>query len=296
MLSLWALLPAPLILGANLAQTTDSFTKDLITNEEILSVSQDALGARAKRVVSQNNQQVWVKDLSNHRKAVGLFNRAATDQQVRATAAQIGVSGQQRVRDLWHRADAPNSDQGLDVLVPGQAGLVYILTPATPGSPDGGSDGGSTVDATSDVRTADIADGRIGDTGGQAGGGGAGGLGGAGGQGGVADAGADARTDGDGASGGRAGASGSAGNGDAGRGGSGGASATGGAAGNDVGGVGGAGATSTGTASPETSSCTCSFDPRRDRFGAGFAGLVALFAWRRRRTDFRRAESTKHQT
>ena len=297
MLGLWALLPAPLMLGANLTQTTDSFTKDLITNEEILSVSQDVLGARAKRVVSQNNQQVWVKDLSNDRKAVGLFNRAATDQQVRVTAAQIGVSGQQRVRDLWHRADAPSSDQGLDVLVPGQAGLVYILTPATPTSPDGGSDGGSTVDASRDVGTVDSADAWIADTGGQEGGGGAGGLGGSGGQGGVVDASADARADGNGASGGRAGASGSAGSSDAGRSGSGGASATGGAAGNGAGGSGGmGGATTTGIAnSPETSSCMCAFYARRDPFGAGLAGLVALFAVRRRRTRKARAQAPKVQ-
>jgi alpha-galactosidase len=294
MFTLWALLPSPLMLGTNLTQTTDSFTKDLLTNEEVLSVSQDALGARARRVVSQNNQQVWVKDLSNNRKAVGLFNRAAADQQVRATAAQIGVSGRQRVRDLWHRTDAPTSDQGLDVLVPGQAGLLYILTPDTPTGMDGGAvadgagadgdgAGGTGLDAALDR----------GGAAGQGGTGGQAGAGGAAGQGGISDAAADTagRPDASGAGGGGlAGASGSAGgNLDAGRSGSGGASGMGGASPTGMGGSGTAAGGSAGATPPadkfrpDASSCACAFGAAPSSRGAWVGAAFALVLMRRRR-------------
>ena len=292
MFTLWSLLPSPLMLGTNLTQTTDSFTKDLLTNEDVLSVSQDALGARARRVVSQNNQQVWVKDLSNNRKAVGLFNRAATDQQVRATAAQIGVSGRQRVRDLWRRTDAPTSDQGLDVLVPGQAGLIYILTPDTP--MDGGAvaDGaGSDVDAAGGSGGVDGADGR-GGAAGQGGMGGQAGSGGAAGQGGVSDGGVGTggRSDASGAGGGLAGASGSAGgNPDGGRSGSGGASGMGGAPPTGMGGSGTAAGGSAGAApiadkhQRDSSSCACAFGAAPSSFGAWLGVALALLVMGRRR-------------
>jgi alpha-galactosidase len=290
MLTLWALLPSPLMLGANLTQTTDSFTKDLLTNEEVLSVSQDALGARAKRVVSQNNQQVWVKDLSGNRKAVGLFNRGATDQQVQATAAQIGVSGRQRVRDLWHRMDAAASDQGLNVLVPGQAGLIYILTPDTPPGTDGGAGvdgGGSDADAAGGSGGVDGAAGR-GGAAGQAG------TGGAAGQGGISDSGVSTggRPDADGAGGGGAGASGGSAGGspDAGRSGSGGASGMGGASPTGMGGSGtaaaggSAGATTTGNnGQPDASSCACAFGAAPSSFGAWVGAVLALLVMGRRR-------------
>jgi len=292
MFTLWALLPSPLMLGTNLTQTTDSFTRDLLTNEEVLSVSQDALGARARRVVSQANQQVWVKDLSNNRKAVGLFNRGATDQQVRATAAQIGVSGRQRVRDLWHRTDAPTSDQGLDVLVPGQAGLIYILTPDTPTGMDGGAvaDGaGGDVDGTGGVDAALDRGGAAGQggTGGQAG------AGGAAGQGGVSDAGVSTggRPDASGAGGGLADASGMAGgNPEAGRSGSGGASGMGGGPPIGTGGSGtaaggSAGAATTGDNSqPNTSSCACAFHAAPSSVGAWLGAAFTLFLMGRRRS------------
>ena len=293
MFSLWALLPSPLMLGANLTQTTDAFTKDLLQNEEVLSVSQDALGARAKRVVSQNNQQVWVKDLSNGRKAVGLFNRAATDQQVKATAAQIGVSGRQRVRDLWHRTDAPTSDQGLDVLVPGQAGLIYVLSPDTPTGTDGGliADGAAgDVDGSGGAGGVDGAAGR-GGAAGQGGTGGQSGAGGAGGQGGVSDAGVSTggRPDASDAGGGPAGASGSAGgNWDSGRSGSGGASGMGGGSPTGAGGSGtaaggSAGATTGDKSQPGASSCACAFGATPSSFGAWLGAALALLAMRRRR-------------
>lgn len=137
MMTLWAVMPSPYMLGANLTTSNDTFMNALLQNEEVIAVSQDALGARGRRVVLQDTTEVWVKDLSGGRKAVGLFNRGSADATVAATWAQIGVTGNPIVRDLWRRADVAGMTTGLSISVPGRAGLLYTVSP--PGSGAGGA-------------------------------------------------------------------------------------------------------------------------------------------------------------
>ncbi len=145
MLSLWAIMPSPLMLGANMVTSNDAFMNALLTNDEVIAVSQDALGARGRRIVLQGNTEVWVKDLSGGRKAVALFNRGTADATVTATFAQVGVTGTQVIRDLWRRADVTGMTSGLSVSVPARAGLLYALSaPVTGTGGAGGGTGGGT--------------------------------------------------------------------------------------------------------------------------------------------------------
>ena len=136
MMTLWAVLPSPLMLGANGPQTTDGFLTPLLTNEEVLDVHADALGARATRLRAANNQEVWVKNLSGSRKAVALFNRGTSDATMSVTLAELGLTGMQRVRDAWRRMDLPMTSTGFDAMVPGEAGLLFVVgtPPVDPGS------------------------------------------------------------------------------------------------------------------------------------------------------------------
>ena len=141
MLTLWAVLPSPLMLGANGPQTTDGFMTPLLTNDEVLAVHDDALGARATRLRATTSQQVWVKNLSGGRKAVALFNRGTTDQTIAVTLAEIGLSGMQTVRDAWRRSDLPMTAQGFDAMVPSQAGLLFVVGPRAMDPGMGGAGG-----------------------------------------------------------------------------------------------------------------------------------------------------------
>lgn len=172
MMTLWAVLPSPLMLGANGPQTTDGFMTPLLTNDEVLAVHDDVLGARATRLRSANNQEVWLKNLSTGRKAVALFNRGTTDQTMAVTLAELGLSGMQRVRDAWRKMDLPVTTQGFEAMVPGQAGLLFIVSPP-PMDPGTGGAGG-------------MAGAMSGGMAGTSGGGAAGGGNGSGGNGGVA--------------------------------------------------------------------------------------------------------------
>ena len=48
-ITLWSMLAAPLLIGCDLTQL-DDFTRALLTNPEVLEVSQDSLGRQARRV------------------------------------------------------------------------------------------------------------------------------------------------------------------------------------------------------------------------------------------------------
>jgi alpha-galactosidase len=105
LISLWALAPSPLMLGMNLPDN-DDWTTALLTNPEVMAIDQDPLGKTAKRIfVPGLAAELWVRELSNHSHAVGLFNRADQPVEVKLDWRQIGFRRELRVRDLWLRKD-----------------------------------------------------------------------------------------------------------------------------------------------------------------------------------------------
>jgi alpha-galactosidase len=103
-ISLWCLLSSPLLIGCDMTQL-DEFTLNLLTNDDVLEVNQDTLGRQASRVASTNMLEVWAKDLEDGSKAVGLFNRGSGEQSVVASWADLGLTGEQNVRDLWRQQE-----------------------------------------------------------------------------------------------------------------------------------------------------------------------------------------------
>lgn len=117
-ISLWSLLAAPLLLGNDLARL-DDFTLGLLTNDEVLDVNQDPLGRQARLLRRSDGREVWVRDLEDGSKAVGLFYPAnefsdppayftwdgPTGAEISVTAADLGFSGPFRLRDLWRQSD-----------------------------------------------------------------------------------------------------------------------------------------------------------------------------------------------
>jgi len=144
-MSLWSMLPSPLMYGGNPARlSNDAWTLALLTNEEVLAVNQDALGARGVRKAVTGGE-MWVRDLSGGRKAVAFFNRGTSDATMSATFAELGVTGKQTVRDLWHRADVTAMNDSVSASVPGGAALVYTVSPPNVGGSGGaGGTGGVT--------------------------------------------------------------------------------------------------------------------------------------------------------
>ena len=122
-ISLWCLFSAPLLLGCDLNQL-DDFTKNLLTNDEVLAINQDVLGKQAERFIKEEMIEVWVKELSDVSKAVGIFC-TGTDEldltdEVEYTLkwSSIQISGSQILRDLWEQKDIGEFKDSYTVKIP----------------------------------------------------------------------------------------------------------------------------------------------------------------------------------
>ena len=122
--SLWAILPAPLLFGAHLDKL-DPFTLGLLSNDEVIAVNQDPLGLQARRVAATDGAEVWVKDLADASKAIALFNRGEMTRPVSASWADVGVSDTQIVRDLWRQRDVGQLNGGYTANLP-RHGVAFV--------------------------------------------------------------------------------------------------------------------------------------------------------------------------
>ncbi len=133
-ISLWCLLSAPLLLGCDL-ERLDDFTLSLLTNDEVLEVNQDPLGRQAARVWKDGNLEVWAKDMEDGSKAVGLFNRGESPSKIVARWSDVGLSGRQRVRDLWWQKDLGAFEEKFEAEVPAHGVVLVKLSPAESANP-----------------------------------------------------------------------------------------------------------------------------------------------------------------
>ena len=129
-ISLWALQAAPLIIGADLSQI-DEFTTNLLGNPEVLAVNQDTLGKAAGRTTQNGRTEVWARQLSDGRVAVGMFNRDLVAQRITVKWSELGLSGEQPVRDLWQRKDLGPQRDELSATIPRHGVLFVAIGSAT---------------------------------------------------------------------------------------------------------------------------------------------------------------------
>ncbi|MGD0655029.1 MAG: putative Ig domain-containing protein [Thermoguttaceae bacterium] len=127
-ITLWSLLSAPLMLGCDLTKL-DAFTLNLLTNDEVLAVDQDALCKQATCVSKVGNLLVYVKDLENGSKAVGLFNIGDSAASVTANWSDLGITGSQLVRDLWRQVDEGHYNNQYSMTVASHGAELLEITP-----------------------------------------------------------------------------------------------------------------------------------------------------------------------
>jgi alpha-galactosidase len=103
-ITLWSLLAAPLLIGCDLKQL-DPFTLNLLTNDEVLAVNQDPLGIQASQVKKTDAYEIWVRDLEDGSKAIGLFNKTEKPLNIPVVMADLLLEGKYGIRDLWRQYD-----------------------------------------------------------------------------------------------------------------------------------------------------------------------------------------------
>lgn len=128
LMSLWALAPSPMMLGMNLPDN-DAWTLSLLTNDEVMAVNQDTLGSPAKRVTQKDGTEIWVKELKNGSKAIGLFNRSPATAEVALNWKEAGLVGKQKLRDLWNHRKLGAFGENFSVPVPSHGTVLLLAVP-----------------------------------------------------------------------------------------------------------------------------------------------------------------------
>jgi len=130
-ISLWCLLSAPLLIGCDM-EKLDNFTLNLLCNDEVLAVNQDALGKQATCVLTESKVKIYAKDLEDGSRAVGFFNLGAKPAEMKfKNYAALNLAGKQTVRDLWRQKDIATVDAAKDSLpltIPPHGVVLYKFT------------------------------------------------------------------------------------------------------------------------------------------------------------------------
>ncbi len=123
-MSMWCMLSAPLLIGANMEQLDDA-TLSLLTNEEIIAVNQDALGKAASLKATIANTELWVKELEDGSLAVGLLNLSNETLTSKFDFSSLQLKGKYKIRNLWEKKDLGIFENEIETTIPAH-GIVIL--------------------------------------------------------------------------------------------------------------------------------------------------------------------------
>jgi alpha-galactosidase len=126
--SMWAMLAAPLILGSD-PRALSSATISMLKNAQVVAIDQDSLGAQGTLLSQSGSGQVWVKPLASSARAVALFNRGTSAQQITTTASAVGLphAGHYTLVNLWTNQTTTTKNK-ISANVASDAVVLYRVT------------------------------------------------------------------------------------------------------------------------------------------------------------------------
>ncbi|MGZ3852801.1 MAG: NPCBM/NEW2 domain-containing protein, partial [Flavisolibacter sp.] len=129
--TLWSLFSAPLLIGCDM-EKLDAFTLNLLANDEVIDINQDPLGKQATCLQVIGDLRIYVKDLEDGSRAVGFCNFGLEKVNLSyKDFEKLGITGRQKVRDLWRQKNITTLDAKADHLaidVPVHGVLLYKFT------------------------------------------------------------------------------------------------------------------------------------------------------------------------
>ncbi len=125
--SLWCIMGAPLMLSCDLSGI-DDFTRGLLTNDEVLSVNQDPLGAVPRCIPAGFMREVWLREMYDGSIAVCFFNRFPFRFRIKLNLEGAGLFSSCIGRDIWRQKDLGIFEGEVSCTVPGHGVVMMKLT------------------------------------------------------------------------------------------------------------------------------------------------------------------------
>lgn len=128
--SMWCMLAAPLMAGNDLRSMSPT-DHDILTNQALIAINQDALGKQGFKIEDYGNFEIWQKPLSDGEMAICFFNRDTSAKSYTVDWTKINVkdfSGNYKITDLWKNEIVGVTNRTLPIEVPARDVMVFKLT------------------------------------------------------------------------------------------------------------------------------------------------------------------------
>jgi alpha-galactosidase len=123
-MSLWSMLSAPLLIGCDITNM-DKFTLNLLTNDEVIAVDQDALGRQARKITDKDSIQVWIKEMAGGDKVAAIFNMSANYKNYTLPLEILNLKSRYKIRDIWRQKDLRVHQNSISKIIPSHG--VYLI-------------------------------------------------------------------------------------------------------------------------------------------------------------------------
>ncbi len=124
--SLWCMLAAPLIAGNDLSRMSDQ-VKEILMNKEVIDLDQDEAGKQGRKIVDEENFEIYLKPLSKGDTAICLFNRGDVSKDIEIQWAKYKIGDSFSIRDLWAHKEVGNTGQVFKATIPKHDVIVLRL-------------------------------------------------------------------------------------------------------------------------------------------------------------------------
>lgn len=133
-MAIWAIMAAPLYMSNDL-RTIEPWQKEILTNQEVINVNQDAMGKQGTRVFQdpRKKYEFWMRELADGSYAVVMYRKdtSGLPRLYTATFKDLNIpDGTYRVRDLFLHRDLGTVEGKISaVLPPSGASKMFKLSP-----------------------------------------------------------------------------------------------------------------------------------------------------------------------
>jgi hypothetical protein len=97
------------------------------TNDEVIAIDQDLLGHAAQRVYHQDGWDIWIRQLADGRKAVGIFNFGKGFRRLNIANLDPALTVGMPMRDVWRQKSIGKLAPEFEAAVPEHGVLLLAI-------------------------------------------------------------------------------------------------------------------------------------------------------------------------